>query len=113
VVAISECASRLIGDNDETRLCDTFPAFTGNTVSFMPSTKTNRIMMSGFHGTSVNIYANVDCNGKSLAIPKQTFMFYEVTGTGSYSTYDSVTIHYTLTSPTDTLMCTTGLKMKP
>ena len=72
-------------------------------------------LLSGFFGgggSSSSVTANLECNGKTLTLPKQTLMFYEISGNGSYKK-DTVNVNYTVMSAFDTIMCTTQLIRKP
>ncbi|WP_276134447.1 hypothetical protein [Polluticoccus soli] len=117
VAPISECASKLVGDFLATDQCDTNAATSDYSVTVSPVTgKPNRIMMSGFLsgtiGSTSGFFANLDCNNKTLTLPKQSIMFYQVSGTGSY-TKDTIKVNYTVMSSFDTVVCTTILSREP
>lgn len=118
VMPISECGMRMAGEFEAVDQCDTNtnPKYD---VAVIPSTdKTNRINVVGFFsggipGIPATVYANLDCNSKTLTVPEQTLQnVFKVSGTGAY-TRDQITVNYTLAGPFDTVSCTTTLTRKP
>ncbi|MCD6063166.1 MAG: hypothetical protein K0R82_1077 [Flavipsychrobacter sp.] len=115
IVPITECASKVMGEYTAIDKCDTT---TGTEYPVMVSpvfNKQNRVILSGFFGgggSSSSVTANLECNGKTLTMPKQNIMFYEISGNGSYKK-DTITVNYTVMSTFDTVMCTTQLVRKP
>lgn len=111
VTSISECVSHITGQYDALDMCDTNHGAPYTVNVFPVFNKANRIQISGFFSSSpgMSIYANLDCNAKTLSVPAQIMQIYEVSGSGKYNK-DSMTINYTIMSSFDTVTCTTVLK---
>lgn len=115
VVAISECASKLIGSYMAVDACDTTTSVEYPVTVNPVFNKTNRVVMSGFFNgssSSSSVMANLECNGKTLTLPKQNIMFYEVSGSGTY-TKEKITVEYVVMSAFDTVICKTVLTREP